>query len=32
MTQYESVNVKFSNLQANKLKPATPSATEVTLL
>ena len=31
MTQYQSVNVKLSNLQLNKLKSATKNATDVTL-
>ena len=31
MTQYQSVNVKLSNLQLNKLKSATKDATDVTL-
>ena len=31
MTQYNSVNVKFSNSQLNKLKSAIKNATEVTL-
>ena len=31
MTQYKSVNVKFSSLQLDKLKPATKNETGVTL-
>ena len=31
MTQYNSLNVKLSNLQLNKLKPATKNETEVVL-
>ena len=31
MTQYDSVNVKFSNLQLNKLKPVKKNGTKVTL-
>ena len=31
MTQYNSLNVKLSNLQLNKLKSGLKNATEVTL-
>ena len=31
MTQYNKLNVKLSNLQLNKLKPAIKNGTEVTL-
>ena len=32
MTQYDTLNVKFSNLQLNKLKSAIKYGTEVTLI
>ena len=31
MTQHNTLNVKFFNSQANKLKPGTENGTEVTL-